>query len=316
MPFNGSGQFNRLYSWVTDNANGINIDATRSDNELNGMATALSDCVTRDGQSPFTANIPAGGFKIINHGTPSSGTDVANKAYVDGVVQNEWKAETNSFAWVSGTQFQLTGVNLTAVYHVGRRLKIVHNGGASTAYATITATAFSTNTTVTVVTDDGSALVAALTAVSYGLVSYVNPSYLDPRTFVIAYPTINRALAATSAAKVTLDATWTNSTGEFSTSTSRFTAARPGVYLVTGQISTSPSSSGYVRAYLFKNGSVFSEWLYNGIAAWSSLPFCSAISLAAGDYLELWCGCQQNQTIESTTGNSPTDTQLTIVRIA
>lgn len=66
MPFNGAGTFNRLYSWVQDAINGIKIRADRMDNETNGIATGLSDCVTRDGQSPWLANLPANGFKIVN----------------------------------------------------------------------------------------------------------------------------------------------------------------------------------------------------------------------------------------------------------
>lgn len=72
MPFNGSGTFNRLYSWTVDAANNVDIRADKMDNEMNGMATALSDCITRDGQSVWLNNIPAGGFIITGLG-PGSG---------------------------------------------------------------------------------------------------------------------------------------------------------------------------------------------------------------------------------------------------
>lgn len=72
MPFNGAGVFNRLYSWVNDAANGIKIRADRMDNEMNGMATGLTTCVTRDGQSPATANLPMGGFKHTNAAAATS----------------------------------------------------------------------------------------------------------------------------------------------------------------------------------------------------------------------------------------------------
>lgn len=77
MPFNGAGVFNRLYSWVNDAANGIKIRADRMDNEMNGMATGLTTCVTRDGQSPATANLPMGGFKHTNVADATTGTDYA-----------------------------------------------------------------------------------------------------------------------------------------------------------------------------------------------------------------------------------------------
>lgn len=63
MPFNGTGTFVRLYSWQIDRDNGIKIRADRMDAEMDGFATGLSTCVTRDGQSPATANLPMGGFK-------------------------------------------------------------------------------------------------------------------------------------------------------------------------------------------------------------------------------------------------------------
>lgn len=75
MAFDGNGTFNRLYSWVADRNAGINIDATRSDNEDNGFATGLSTCMTKDGQSTPTANLKMGGFKFTNIGSGSARTD-------------------------------------------------------------------------------------------------------------------------------------------------------------------------------------------------------------------------------------------------
>lgn len=63
MAFNGSGVFARLYSWVADRDAAVNINATRLDAEMDGMATGLSNCVTKDGQTTITADLPMGGFK-------------------------------------------------------------------------------------------------------------------------------------------------------------------------------------------------------------------------------------------------------------
>lgn len=46
MPFSGN-TFARLYSWVTDAANGVKIRADRMDAEFNGIATALTQSITR-----------------------------------------------------------------------------------------------------------------------------------------------------------------------------------------------------------------------------------------------------------------------------
>jgi hypothetical protein len=74
MPFNGSGIFNRVYNWTTDAANGINILAARMDTEDSGFATGLSNCVTRDGQSPMTATLPLGNNLISGLASGSAAT--------------------------------------------------------------------------------------------------------------------------------------------------------------------------------------------------------------------------------------------------
>lgn len=58
MAFNGSGLFVRLYNWVFDRDNSIKIQAQRMDDEMDGFATGLSNCVTADGQTTTTAIIP------------------------------------------------------------------------------------------------------------------------------------------------------------------------------------------------------------------------------------------------------------------
>ena len=67
MAFNGSGIFVRLYNFVNDRDASIPIDSTRMDAELDGMATALSNCVTADGQTTTTAVVPfAAGISLYD----------------------------------------------------------------------------------------------------------------------------------------------------------------------------------------------------------------------------------------------------------
>ena len=84
MPFNGAGIFNRIYNWVNDAANGINILSTRMDAETQGIADGLSNCITRDGQSPPTADIPMGGRKITGLANATNPTDAVNLSQVTG----------------------------------------------------------------------------------------------------------------------------------------------------------------------------------------------------------------------------------------
>lgn len=66
MAFNGAGLFQRLYNWVNDKNLAIPITASRMDDEMNGMATGLSTCLTKDGQTLPTANLPMNGLRHLN----------------------------------------------------------------------------------------------------------------------------------------------------------------------------------------------------------------------------------------------------------
>ena len=60
-----------------------------------------------------------------------------------------------TITYASATSFTVTGVDVTSFYHVGRRVKAIATT-PGTIYGTISATTFSTNTTVTVTWDSGS----------------------------------------------------------------------------------------------------------------------------------------------------------------
>jgi hypothetical protein len=62
MPYNGSG----TYSLPAGNpvVTGTAISSTTTNNTNSDIATALTNCMTRDGQSPPTENIPMGGNKL------------------------------------------------------------------------------------------------------------------------------------------------------------------------------------------------------------------------------------------------------------
>jgi hypothetical protein len=79
MPYNGSGIFNQIYNWVTDKANGVLVTAGRFQATYDDMAQALSNGMTRDGQSPALADIPMGGFKITGMAAGVSANDAVNR---------------------------------------------------------------------------------------------------------------------------------------------------------------------------------------------------------------------------------------------
>lgn len=74
--------------------------------------------------------------------------------------------------YVSTTSFTLVG-DQTSTFNVGRRVKTTNSGG--TIYSTITASAYTSLTTITVANDSGT-LDSGLSAVSYGLLTSTNIS--------------------------------------------------------------------------------------------------------------------------------------------
>tara|TARA_R110002126_G_scaffold19847_6_gene74342 strand:+ start:235 stop:2346 length:2112 start_codon:yes stop_codon:yes gene_type:complete len=120
----------------------------------------------------------AGDVKVILHDS----ADVLIFTQDDYVAQGdtsvagdgEWVGSDLVPTRTANTIFTLPGDN-TAIFHVGRRLKLVDS---TTVYATITVSAYTTLTTLTVVVDGGTALTASLASLSYSLLNADNTS--DP----------------------------------------------------------------------------------------------------------------------------------------
>jgi len=69
MAFDGNGVFTRLYNWVTDKVNGINITASRMDGEMDGFAAGLTNCVTKDGQGKPASHLVPGAANTYDLGS-------------------------------------------------------------------------------------------------------------------------------------------------------------------------------------------------------------------------------------------------------
>ena len=151
MSFNGSGVFNRLYSWANDAAANIKIRADRMDNEMNGMATGLSTCITKDGQTTVTANLPMATYRHTGVGDGAARTDYTSVGQTqDGKIH--WVAAGGTADAITATY----SIPVTAL--VDGQICYVRAGAAN---ATTTPT-FSPNslTARTIVKNGGQALVA------------------------------------------------------------------------------------------------------------------------------------------------------------
>jgi len=83
MSFNGSGTFVVNTSGQPVVPNTV-ISATAFNALTNDLANGLSTCITKDGQTTPTANIPMGNNKITGLAPGTSGTDAANLSQVQG----------------------------------------------------------------------------------------------------------------------------------------------------------------------------------------------------------------------------------------
>ena len=77
-------------------------------------------------------------------------------------------------AYGSATSFTINGVDVSAIYHEGRRVKVIDS--AATLYGTISSSSFSSNTTVNVTWDSGSLTSGAISRVYIGALSKTNNS--------------------------------------------------------------------------------------------------------------------------------------------
>jgi hypothetical protein len=148
LAFNGAGTFLRLYSWTQDKLNAIKINASRMDAEMDGFATGLSNCITKDGQTTITANIPFNGRKITGLGDATADTDALNRQSGDA-----------RFVRLSGGS---TGGAMTGALNFAR--------GSDIASAAITDIGAATGNYVTIT---GTTTITALGTVQAGTVRFV-----------------------------------------------------------------------------------------------------------------------------------------------
>lgn len=71
MPFNGAGSYSPPGADFPAVPNTL-IESAKFNSIINDIATALSTCITKDGQTTVTANIPMGGFRFTGLGAGAS----------------------------------------------------------------------------------------------------------------------------------------------------------------------------------------------------------------------------------------------------
>lgn len=126
--FNGSGTYVREYDWTEDAANGVDIEASRMDTEMDAMATALSTCITKDGQTTITANLPMANFRHTGVGDSSARTHYAKTSQVQDSTYT-WAGTTGG----SATAYTATVSPAITAYATGQTFRVkVHTANTST----------------------------------------------------------------------------------------------------------------------------------------------------------------------------------------
>ena len=100
---NGTGTFTRSYDWTDDAANSIPITASRFDEEMDGVASELTNSVAADGQTTMSGALKMGGQRITNVGDATAVTDAPR---VDQI-------QDNDFGYIGSTSGTTTAYTLS-----------------------------------------------------------------------------------------------------------------------------------------------------------------------------------------------------------
>lgn len=129
MPFNGSGVFTLAQPPFAPNTT---IASAPMNSDLSDIATGLSGVVTRNGQSPLTANMPAGGYKITNLASGAAATD----SITVGQVQNRVTIWCGTAAGSANARTCSPGVGVSSLV-AGQQFEFINGVAANTGPATL-----------------------------------------------------------------------------------------------------------------------------------------------------------------------------------
>lgn len=226
----------------------------------------------------------------------------------------EWVAELNPVVFLSTTSFQVTGVDVTSRYHVGRRVQVQVTAG--TRYGRVRSSSFATNTTVNIDVDQGLTLDAGLSSVAYGWNSFQNPSVLSPRTALTVIKNANQTGFAASS-KITAWTVQQDPLSEWDAANHRWVPKFAGLYLVTLQVEFADTvASQAVTPQIAVSGSVVSQAASRSAATGGQIESRTVHTIAqmtvgaATNYVEAFLLGTANTTVQGTAG-----TRLSVVAV-
>ena len=288
MPRNGTGTYNLPAGQPV--TSGTVISSTTHNTLMADVANALTGSIAADGQTPATANIPMGGYKLTNVSSATARTEYPTSGQVqDGALL--------SLTSVGGTANAITAtaaVSMSA-YATGQRFAFIV-GTTNTGAATLNLNSIGAKTIKKNATQDVSAgdLLAGTVADVY--YDGTNFQLLSSRSFVeptfSAYRSGSTQTVAYGTSTIAqMQSEEFDSDSGYDTGTYRFTAPVAGYYKFEGQITGYASGSiTAIGATIRKNTTVLrtaaSNLNFNATS--SSITISAIIPLAATDYVDLF----------------------------
>jgi hypothetical protein len=176
MPFNGAGVYSPVAAPDFPAVPATTIKSSQYNNQINDMATALGLCVTRDGQSPATANLPMGGFR---HTGVSKGVAATDYVRVDQLADGSLTIEAQTVDHVLTLAEGGTGATTASA---ARTSLSAAQSGANSDITSLTGTATNDSAAAGKIGEYASSTVAAGSAVALtsGIAANVTTLALDP----------------------------------------------------------------------------------------------------------------------------------------
>lgn len=129
MPFDGSGNFSRLYSWQADRDNGIRILASKMDGEFDNFAAGMNVVFFRNGLVPMSGNLNMGQNYITGLGAGSVGA--LSVRFADdpnsGLYLNGYNKPTLVANGVSRLEANTAGISVTGTTTLSDHLLMTAN---------------------------------------------------------------------------------------------------------------------------------------------------------------------------------------------
>jgi hypothetical protein len=256
---------------------------------MSDVATALTQSIAVDGQTPATANLPMATFKHTNVAVASATTDYLR-------ADQGQNSALEYLTSVSGTNTITASASITpAAYAAGQTFRFV-SAGANTGAVTLNVNGLGAknvtkNGTTALVAGDipASAVVEVIyDGTQFQLTTFVSTAF-GPAFF--ASPSVTQSVTTATYTKVNLGTEAFDTNNCFSAS--RFTPTTAGYYQFSaGLYPISSSGASYIWALIYKNGTLAIAGNSNAaISATDGVSVASGLLQMNGttDYVEMYC---------------------------